>query len=922
MLMKRLSLIAFISVLALITSNVYFYINSYRWQTSTHQTMFGKTVEVCCRLMEKDIKEKVLFFEHVFIDYQNRDNDLGNLGSLFNDGLNVVTITEASGTSTHIEKSFDGGINVTKKKTNVPAKIKFGWDVKEDTNEIIYAESFEDSEGSLLNIELIMDKALFFRSFMESCEFSEFHFLWVFDANGKIVFNSLGNEILKPEFKSENTFKQNQDTAFTHQIQMGQEKVRVLSVFHHFIGDNSSAYLVFSCPVDNLTRPILKMSFVYALITIIIIILIIVFFANHIRNQALEQERVKQSEVALTKVLHYLPTGIILMDNNRRVRQVNRAAVKLFQLEDEDVVLGQVLNENLLFSRFRIKEKYNVTAQGIRYIVIDTSNKERVIFNDKIPFFLQSEKFYLESFHELTSYIQPADKDLHGFQSGFMTNISHELRTPLNGILGMVDMLLNSPSLPEPEKEMTILAKRSAETLFGLINDILDYSRLEAGKFEVESIPFNLKEEVDSLIKEFLPEAREKKIVITTTFNEMLPLDFIGDPVRFRQLLSNLINNAIKFTPFGTVQIATSQAKAVNGGPAIMFSIKDSGIGINQDQLEKIFEPFSQADLSLTRSYGGTGLGTTISKHLVLLMGGEIWAKSPSGLSPDPQYPGAEIFFTLPLKTRKFSKKLDFSGIYSFAQLKCLVVSDDTLQVQVISRNLIALGVDFKVLPPSRETINLLKDKIFHMVVIDHRFDLNGLDFMQEMHNYQLHKDFLIILQSSDFQASNTTLAHRLGADLYLRKPIAIATLREVLLNNFPNLMARERDAALSVPEDLKIMAIEDNVLNQKVIRNLFRKIGYELVLVASVEEAFKKLNGLEFDLILVDFYILQSTDGSFISEIKEKKANCPVVVMASSFDLNDDTRNLLLHYGVDDFLLKPFDMQLVAEILFRMVAP
>jgi signal transduction histidine kinase/DNA-binding response OmpR family regulator len=564
-----------------------------------------------------------------------------------------------------------------------------------------------------------------------------------------------------------------------------------------------------------------------------------------------------------------------------------------------------------------------VSAHGIRYIVIDVANQERVIFNDKIPFFLQSEKYFMESYHELTSYLQPTEKSLHGFKSGFITNISHELRTPLNGIMGIVEMLVKSQNLPEHEKEMANLAKRSGETLMGIINDILDYSRLEGGKLEVESIPFNLKDEVDSLIKEFIPEAREKKIVITTDFTTPLPVDFIGDPVRLRQVISNLLNNAIKFTPFGTVQITSRTAKTVNGGPAILISIKDSGIGIKQEKLETIFEPFSQADQSLSRKFGGTGLGTTISKHLVLLMGGEISAKSPSGLSPDPQYPGAEISFTLPLKTRKYLKSLDFTGIYSYAQLKCLVISDDPLQVQVISRNFIALGLDFKVLPPTRETLDLLirRDPV-HLVVIDHRYDFNGIEFLQEMYNHHLHKDHLIILQSSDYQSSNTTIAHRLGADVYLRKPIQLSTLREFILSNFPDLLAHEKEAILSVPEALKIMVIEDNLLNQKVIRNLLRKIGYDITIVVSVHEAFEVLNDCEFDLILADFYIIQSASSSVIADMKSRNFKCPIVVMASSFDLNDDTRNALLHSGVDDFLLKPFDMQLVSEVLFRMVAP
>ncbi len=888
--------------------------------------MFQKNLQQSCSLVEKDINELGLLINYNIENETIGEADLlelsSQIGAKQKSYIKKLIIETANGKRLVLVQNKNG-VFCQENDNNLSGGPTLTSEIYHGTDEVVYKITNRELKGKFSSVYGVFYKQPFFKSLIGYCDLSTNHLLWAIDKVGQVIYTSGGTANIPSTISFSNIgLIPEKGGAIKHTINDGSSKVKVLSVFHPIEISQNIKYLVLSYPERSLAWVIVQDSFIYGIAAIIIIIILIVFFTKLLRNQSLEQERIRQSEMALTKVLHYLPTGIILIDKNRRIRQINKAAVKLFQLEDEDLVIGQEYGENLIFSKFRIKEKYQVSLQGKRYLVIDEHKNERLFYNDKIPFFLQTELYYLESFHELTSFINPEKSGLQGFKPGFITNISHELRTPLTGLLGMIDMLTGSPNLSEHEKEISVLAKRSGEILMSLINDILDFSRMESGKLEIESIPFNLKEEIDSLIKEFLPQAREKKIIITTSFNDPLPGDFIGDPVRLRQVISNLLNNAIKFTPFGTVQIATCQAKTLNGGPAIMFCIKDSGIGIKNEKLQEIFEPFSQADPSLNRHYGGTGLGTTISKQLVLLMGGEIFAKSPSGLSSDPEYPGAEICFTLPLKTRRVSKNLDFSGIFSFAQIKCLIVTDDSIEVHTLTRNLIALKVDFTVLPPSRETIETLRKKnSFNMVVIDHRYDLNGIDFLQEMHNHQVHNNYLVILQSSDYISSNTSIAHRLGADVYLRKPIPIGTLKDFLFNNFPKLLVHERNAALPLPEQIRILVIEDNKLNQKVARNLFRKIGYETNIVNSIESASGIIEKGGIDVIFLEFSILQAARHTIASDIKITNAGCRLVVMASTTEINDDTRNFLLQNGIDGFLIKPFNTEQITDMLFKMVA-
>ena len=644
------------------------------------------------------------------------------------------------------------------------------------------------------------------------------------------------------------------------------------------------------------------------IVAFLVVMMVLVFgYIYYMRKQLIEKNRIRQSERSLNKVLHYLPVGIILVDSQQHIRMINKAAIRLFKLEEADIAEGHVLSENNLFGGFRILEKKSISTSGTRYTIQDKSGVERVVNNEKIPIFLQSEKYFIEFFHELTAFVQGSDTSLSASQSEFIANISHELRTPLNGIIGMTDLLMGSVNLEPDDREKTYLAKRSAETLLSLINDILDFSKLERGTFEIESMPFNLKEETKSIIDDYIPLAREKGIQISSRLEDVLPTDFIGDPMGIRQVFNSLLNNAIKFTPAGKIEVSARQGKLVNGGPAILFSVKDSGIGIQAHKLKTIFEPFSQADASSTRKYGGTGLGTTISKQLVQLMGGEIWASSPSGLSSSDDMPGSEFCFTLPLKWRRYHKQLDFSEVYSFAQIKALIITDEALQVKVLSRNFIALGIDFKIMPPARETIDRLKGGFdCQLLVIDHRYDLNGLDFLQELHNHHLHKELLILVQSSDYHTSNTSLARRLGADVYLRKPIPLTNLKKFFIDYFPDLSEREKHARLSIPEELVVLVLESNQLNQKLTGNMLEKLGYKAVLFPNVEKVNHFLAHQEVDVVLLDALKTEDETMTQLEQLQIARINCPVLLMVSGAEVKESMLKNYEAKGIKGFLYKP----------------
>jgi signal transduction histidine kinase/CheY-like chemotaxis protein len=514
-------------------------------------------------------------------------------------------------------------------------------------------------------------------------------------------------------------------------------------------------------------------------------------------------------------------------------------------------------------------------------------------------------------------------------KSDFLANMSHEIRTPMNAIIGMAHLALKT-DLTAKQHDYLKKVDISAKSLLGIINDILDFSKIEAGKLDMESVDFQLEDTLDNISTLVGIKTQEKGLELLFKTDPSVPTALVGDPLRLGQVLINLSNNAVKFTDSGEIVIATELIQKDDTQVTLKFSVRDTGIGMTEEQAARLFQPFMQADSSTTRKYGGTGLGLTISKRLAEMMGGKIWVESNPGQ-------GSTFGFTANFGLGKERTKRRFVPSPDLRGMKVLVVDDNATSRVIFQEMLESFSFEVTLAATGEEGLTELENASeshpFELVIMD--WKMPGMDGIEASKRIKSHKGLsklpAIVLATAYGREEVMQQAEEVGLEGFLLKPVNPSMLFDTIMQAIGEAVPeisritrrKEQEAeALELIRAAQVLLVEDNEINQQVAKEIIESAGLIVTIANNGQEAVDAVKEKQYDAVLMDVQMPVMDGYTATREIRkdERFKELPVIAMTAHAMTGDEEKSL--EAGMNDHVTKPIDPDHLFDVLQKWIQP
>lgn len=675
------------------------------------------------------------------------------------------------------------------------------------------------------------------------------------------------------------------------------------------------------------------------ILAVSIIVVSFVTFWN--RRLAKEVNSRKRAEKELSDQLMFqmvlidtLPNPILIKDREARYVGCNRAFETAFGVSRDDLRGRTVLEREDLPPALRQKlhaEDQEILRglgrvhQEMSVTLADAENHDLLYW--KSPFHLSDGQLggILGVMVDITdrkrmeeAILKAKEKaeDATRAKSEFLANMSHEIRTPMNAIMGMAHLALRTDLNPK-QRDYLVKIDSSSRTLLRIINDILDFSKIEAGRLEVEHVAFQLDEVLNNLADLVSVKAQEKGIELLFAVSPDVPQDLVGDPLRLGQVLLNLVSNAVKFTEKGEIVIGVGCSERIDDRVVLLFEVRDTGIGLSHETVEKLFKPFQQADTSTTRRYGGTGLGLAISKELVELMGGRIRVES----EPDK---GSRFIFTATFGLCHRKRTIPPRFLDDFKDMRVLVVDDNHTSREILRNALEGYGLQVALAENGAQALDILEtapeDRLFDLVLMD--WKMPGMDGIETSRRIKQHSRLkripTIIMVTAYAREEVMSQSEQIGLDGFLVKPVGQSVLFNTLVEAFGKGIRGtldEVDRRPPIPPrsgariaGVRILLVEDNEINQQIARELLEGAGAKVTVAGNGRDAIERLHQEDFEVVLMDIQmpVMDGLEATMVIRREERYKHLPIIAMTAHGMSADRARSFKA--GMNDHLAKPID--------------